>query len=162
MLYGHPMRTRFVSAIAAALAVLPPAVPTQAGAEIVGKAQIIDGNAITIAGQCIRLAGIAAPATQQMCRADGREWFCGQEASFALARIIETHWVYCAERAREADGCVVAVCNLSGRTGPEVNAEMVREGWARATDPAAYGAAEDQARKAGAGIWRGQAGNAAR
>lgn len=158
MLYGRRMRTRFLLAVATALTVIPPA----AGAEIVGRARIIDGNTITIAGRCIRLAGIAAPATQQMCRAGGRDWFCGQDASFALARIIETHWVYCAERARTTDGCVVAVCNLSGKTGPEVNAEMVREGWARATDPAAYGALEAAARKAGAGIWRGQPANAPR
>jgi endonuclease YncB( thermonuclease family) len=142
------------------------AVPACVHAEIVGKARIIDGNTIAVAGQCIRLAGIEAPPTQRMCRADGRAWFCGQEASFALARIIETHWVHCAGQARDtqgagqardANGCLVAVCNLSGKTGPEVNAEMVREGWARALLPA-YRALERQARQAGAGIWRGTEG----
>jgi endonuclease YncB( thermonuclease family) len=169
----------------AALAVcMTLALPVCVHAEIVGRARIIDGNSITLAGQCIRLAGIEAPATQQMCQAGGRTWFCGQEASFALARIIETHWVHCAGQARDAqgadqardaqsagqargtqgagqardaDGCLIAVCNLSGKTGPEVNAEMVREGWAHALLPA-YRALEQQAREAGAGIWRGTSG----
>jgi endonuclease YncB( thermonuclease family) len=151
------MRKRAALAVCMTLLALPVLVH----AEIVGKARIIDGNTIALAGQCVRLAGIEAPATQQMCRAGGRAWFCGQEASFALARIIETHWVHCADQARgaqgagqarDADGCLVAICNLSGKTGPEVNAEMVREGWARALLPA-YRALEQKARQTGAGIW---------
>jgi len=31
---------------------------------------------------------VDAPDERQTCNADGREWRCGQEAGFALARII--------------------------------------------------------------------------
>jgi endonuclease YncB( thermonuclease family) len=124
-------------------------------AEIVGRATVIDGGTIEIGGRRIRLYGIEAPANDRLCGVPA--WRCGQESTFALARIIETHWVYCAERGHDELGGVVAVCRLSGANGPEVNAAMVREGWAvalraQSTD---YVAAEAEARSAKSGLWRG-------
>lgn len=146
---------RIALRIAATFAVL--ALHATANAEIAGKPRIVDGNTIEIAGQRIRLYGVDAPDERQTCNADGREWRCGQEAGFALARIIETHWTYCYERDRDLR-VVVAVCHLSGPNGPDLSAAMVREGWALADRQYAtdYVAAEDEARKARAGLWRGE------
>tara|TARA_R110000787_G_scaffold81651_8_gene176895 strand:- start:141 stop:509 length:369 start_codon:yes stop_codon:yes gene_type:complete len=101
-------------------AVLPAVADT-----LTGKARVIDGDTIEIAGQRIRLFGIDAPETKQTCIAGGKQYACGQNASFALAQIIGRHWVYCHEKDRDRYGRVVAICNLAGATGPEVNGTMV-------------------------------------
>ena len=75
-----------------------------AHAEIVGKARVIDGDTLEIAGQRIRLHGIDAPESQQTCWAGGREWACGREATFALAYETGMHWVTCREKGGDGDG----------------------------------------------------------
>ena len=53
---------------------------------IIGVARVIDGETIEIYGQRIRLFGIDAPESSQLCeRPTGERWRCGQQASFALA-----------------------------------------------------------------------------
>jgi endonuclease YncB( thermonuclease family) len=54
--------------------------------DITGVASIIDGDTVEIHGQRIRLYGIDAPESSQLCvRPTGERWRCGQQASFALA-----------------------------------------------------------------------------
>ncbi len=129
------------------------AVVAQAGAEIVGKARVFDGDTLEVGGQTVRLYGIDAPESGQTCVAGGQSWPCGENAAFALAYATAEHWLRCAAKGRDAAGRIVAVCF----TGPyDVGARLVREGWARA-DPAAspgYAEEEAQAKRAGAGIWR--------
>ena len=76
-------------------------ISSHAHADFTGKPRIIDGDTIAIAGQRIRLHGIDAPESKQTCSVDGREWACGLEATFALARIIETHWITCKGETRD-------------------------------------------------------------
>ena len=60
--------------------------PASAQNLIVGVASVIDGDTIEIHGQRIRLFGIDAPESSQLCvRPTGERWRCGQQASFALA-----------------------------------------------------------------------------
>jgi endonuclease YncB( thermonuclease family) len=134
-----------------AMAALSLATP-RAAAEIAGKPRIVDGNTLALGTQFVRLSGIAAPEEPAMCDAGGRRWPCGQDASFALARIVETHWIFCAERGTDTRGRVLAVCRMGGPDGPEVNAAMVRQGWARA-EGGDYAAAEDAARRERVGLW---------
>jgi endonuclease YncB( thermonuclease family) len=127
-----------------------------AASDLAGRAQVVDGDTLEIAGQPIRLAGIDAPELDQTCTVLDRVWNCGQEAMFALAFEIGTHWIACNERGRDSDGTVVAVCTA----GPYDLAErMVRNGWAlvdeSAADGAGYRAALRQARDFGSGLWRG-------
>ena len=124
---------------------------------IVGKARIIDGDTIEIAGTQIDLFGIDAPETAQFCEAAGRKWACGQNATFGLSAIIERQWVHCQPKTPDNPGRVTAVCRLAGADGPDINAAMVRQGWAMADRraPAPYLAAEKAARAAKAGIWVG-------
>ncbi len=132
--------------------------PVTVSAEITGKPRIIDGDTIEIAGQRIHLHGIDAPESGQTCVAENKRWPCGTNATLALSGMIGTNLVACRERDRDRDGRIVAVCNIAGVQGPDVNAMMVSEGWAVAyrrfsTD---YVLHEDAAKKARRGLWRGE------
>ena len=132
--------------------------PLTAAADITGKPRVIDGDTIAIAGQRIRLHGIDAPESKQTCLAEGRRWACGRNATFAVAELIGRNWVTCRRRDVDRYKRVVAVCNVAGPEGPNINRWIVSRGWALAyrrysTD---YVAAETEARKARIGIWRGK------
>ena len=126
-----------------------------AHAEIVGQARVVDGDTLDAGGQRIRLHGIDAPESHQACTVEGRSWNCGEEATAALVSLTAGHEVRCQERDRDRYGRIVAVCFV-GST--DLNAEMVRKGWALAYRQYAldYVADEDRARQARAGIWRGE------
>ena len=125
-----------------------------AAQDLTGKPLVIDGNTIEIAGQPIRLFGIQAPGRDEACGAGEAAWPCGANAAFALARIIGSNWVSCFER-RRTDWAVVAVCHAAGPAGPDINARMIADGWARAASdaPSAYRAHERRARTDATGIW---------
>jgi endonuclease YncB( thermonuclease family) len=129
------------------------AVPSHA--DITGKPLIIDGDTIEIAGERIRLHGIDAPESEQKCTAGGEEWACGKESTFALARIIETHWVTCKGDKRDRYGRLIAVCYAGGK---DINAAMVRGGWALAYRRYSMDYVDEEAvaRDARAGVWRGE------
>ncbi len=48
--------------------------PITALGDIAGVASVIDGDTLEIHGERIRLYGIDAPESGQMCIAEGREW----------------------------------------------------------------------------------------
>ena len=58
---------------------------TPALADVAGTASVIDGDTLEIHGQRIRLHGIDAPESRQLCRLDGKPWQCGKDAANALA-----------------------------------------------------------------------------
>ncbi len=58
---------------------------TPALADAAGVASVIDGDTLEIHGQRIRLHGIDAPESRQLCRLDGKPWQCGKDAVNALA-----------------------------------------------------------------------------
>jgi endonuclease YncB( thermonuclease family) len=103
--------------------------------ELTGKPQVIDGDTIEISGERIRLHGIDAPETKQYCADEnGKNWRCGQNATWALARIIYTHWVRCEGDMRDRYGRLIAKCF----TGPyDVQAKRVRRPgqWRTANTP---------------------------
>lgn len=135
-----------------------PALPVIGGDTLVGKADIVDGDTIDISGRRIDLFGIDAPENDQLCEAAGRTWSCGQNATFGLSAIVERQWVHCRIVTTDADGRIAAICRLAGANGPDINAAMVRQGWAVADrrPPAPYLAEENAARAAKAGIWVGE------
>lgn len=87
--------------------------PACAQDHIVGVASVIDGDTIEIHGQRIRLFGIDAPESSQLCaRPGGERWRCGQRASLALADRIGRATVSCQPHVRHmAEGR--AQCGLA-------------------------------------------------
>ena len=138
---------------ATALLVLAIALPAQA-ADITGRASVIDGDTIDIHGQRIRLHGIDAPESAQLCFRKDEPWPCGRRAAFALSDRIGNLTVTCDATDRDRYERIVAVCFAGGEN---LNAWMVRHGWALAYRRYSldYVDDEDAARKNGAGLWAG-------
>jgi endonuclease YncB( thermonuclease family) len=123
--------------------------------QIVGVASVIDGDTIEIHGQRIRLFGIDAPESSQLCvRPTGERWRCGQQGSFALSDRIGRATVACQPRDLDRYGRVVAVCFKGNE---DLNRWMVITGWAVAFRRYSvnYVADEDAARQSRINIWSG-------
>jgi endonuclease YncB( thermonuclease family) len=120
-----------------------------------GRASVIDGDTIEIAGKRIRLHGIDAQESSQACKdRQGIAYRCGQRAALALADKIGSAPVSCEARDTDRYGRIVAVCS---QRGIDLNAWMVEQGHALAyrqysTD---YVPQEEAARAAKRGIWSG-------
>jgi endonuclease YncB( thermonuclease family) len=125
-------------------------------AAIAGPPRVVDGDTLEIAGQRVRLFGIAAPALDQLCQHGGQEYPCGRVARAALWDFVGGLDVSCepAGAASARDGVMVATCR-AGRV--DLSEAMVRSGWALADHAATnrYAALEAQAKHARRGLWRG-------
>jgi endonuclease YncB( thermonuclease family) len=143
-----------IQVLAKALVILLAALTPAAHADVAGRTSVIDGDTIEIHGQRIRLFGIDAPESAQLCLTGDKRWRCGQQAALALDDKIAGRPVECAEKDRDQYGRIVAVCRAGDQ---DLNGWLVTEGWALAyrqfsTD---YVDEEEAARAAGKGIWRG-------
>lgn len=122
-----------------------------------GTAVIIDGDTLAMGWprERVRLHGIDAPESEQLCLADGERWSCGRDATRALGQLIGIDPVACEARDVDRYGRVVAVCRIDGQ---DVNAWMVAEGWALAYRRYSmdYVDEEAAARAAKRGVWRGE------
>ena len=120
-----------------------------------GQATVIDGDTIEIHGTRIRLHGIDAPESGQLCMAAGQRWRCGLRAGLALADKIGRRPVACVGRDRDRYGRVVTVCRVGGE---DLGAWLVGNGLALAyrrysTD---YVQQEAEARSARRSLWAGE------
>lgn len=133
----------------------------QALSALRGRASVIDGDTIEIRGQRIRLHGIDAPESAQLChrfprhQSHGSPWRCGQQASLALSDRIASASVTCTQTDMDRYGRMIAVCRAGGE---DLNAWMVAQGWAVAYRRYAsdYEGLEGQAKAAGRNIWSGR------
>lgn len=124
--------------------------------EVVGIANVVDGDTLAVRGERIRLHGVDAPESEQLCAGIlGDFWRCGQQAALALADRIGRRPVSCDVRDVDRYGRKVAVCEQSSE---DLSRWLVSEGWAVAyrqysTD---YVSDEEGARRAGRNIWAGR------
>lgn len=129
--------------------------PPERQPPLVGRAWIVDGDSIRLAGRQIRLDGIDAPEWDQTCTdAGGRSWRCGRAASRALRERARGQTLSCQPRALDRYGRTLAVCRLAD--GSDINAWMVRQGWAIASGfTGIYASEQADAKAAKRGIWDG-------
>jgi len=122
---------------------------------IVGKAWVIDGDTIEISGTRIRLEGIDAPELDQTCiDSKGETWPCGKSATRELRTYVRRFELRCDPRALDRHKRVLAVCFLPD--GSDVNAWMVRQGWALASGfVKMYETEQAEAEAAKRGLWDG-------
>jgi endonuclease YncB( thermonuclease family) len=134
---------------------------------LIGRASVIDGDTIEIHGKRIRLEGIDAPESRQICiaktenkigqvdqfsRQAGHKLACGRRAAFFLADLIGAMPVTCTPDGLDRYRRVLAHCTVDGA---DIGRALMRAGWALAYTKYSteYSADEDAARRAGAGLW---------
>jgi len=116
-----------------------------------GRARVIDGDSLRVAGEEIRLVGIDAPEGRQTCRKGGADWNCGRAASDALRARIGRKALKCDVEGLDKYGRLLAVCM---RGSEDLNGWMVQQGWA--VSYGRYAGAERDARSARRGIWNSE------
>lgn len=113
-----------------------------------GPFRVVDGDTLTIDGMRLRLAGIDAPERRQLCGAAPSRWPCGLVAGKALAARLEG--LRCELKGNDKYRRRLASCRMPNG---DLGAHLVRNGLAVAYG--AYRAEEEEARKAGRGLWSG-------
>jgi endonuclease YncB( thermonuclease family) len=120
-----------------------------------GTVHVIDGDTIALGQQHIRLEGIDAPETDQVCLdARGKPWTCGIAARDTLSSRIAGRIVSCSPSGADRYGRMLAICSADGEN---LNAFMVQEGLA--LDYVRYSheyvGEEHAAREQRRGMWAG-------
>ena len=138
--------------------------------EITGRATVVDGDTLEIGGRSIRLQGIDAPESAQTCLdAAGAPWRCGKAATEALDAVAGGKTVVCRQDPRDPSDLYGRVLAMCFRLGEDVQLMLLRAGLAVAyrryldypggearPHKAAFIAAEEEARTARRGMWRGE------
>jgi len=128
-----------------------------------GVPRIVDGDTIVIdegkggKGERVRLLGIDAPESKQVCKEkNGKEYMCGIESQKKLQQLVGNDKVKCLANKRDMYQRVLGVC-YDVRTGVDLNKAMVDEGEAIAyvQYSKAYLQDEQDAQAKKAGVWRG-------
>ena len=122
---------------------------------LTGIATVADGDTIEIYGTRIRLEGIDAVELEQTCQdANGKSWPCGRSALRALRAHVQGHDLRCDPKGLDQFKRVLGVCFMPD--GSDLNAWIVRDGWALAYGHAqVYRPEQDAAQAAKRGIWAG-------
>jgi len=121
-----------------------------------GQASVIDGDTLEIHGTRIRLWGIDAPESSQLCRGeDSLSYRCGAKAANELDAFIARRPVDCSPVNLDQYRRTVAVCSIDG---VDLAEWLVRNGLALdwpTYSKGKYDNAQRDAEHAGRGIWAG-------
>ncbi|SDS77237.1 thermonuclease family protein [Bradyrhizobium canariense] len=124
--------------------------------DLTGQASIIDGDTLEIHGTRIRLWGVDAPESSQLCRGeDSEQYRCGAQAANDLDAFIARRPVSCLPISLDRYGRTVATCSVGGA---DIGDWLVRNGLALdwpEYSKRKYEAAQHDAEEAGRGIWKG-------
>jgi endonuclease YncB( thermonuclease family) len=123
---------------------------------LTGPAKVIDGDTIVVAEELVRLHGIDAPELDQTFWWRDRCLSCGTMALAALEALTAGVSLRCEVVERDRHGRLVAKCFCPN--GVDIGRRLVLAGWALAYRRYSmdYVDAENEARRARRGIWRGR------
>src|SRR5450759_3166413 len=124
-------------------------------ANLTGVPRIVDGDTLAIGATKVRLEGIDAPETDQVClNENGAHWACGIDARDQLAAHIAGREINCTSSGIDVYRRTLAICYLANE---DLNAWLVQQGWALAyvKYSSAYRQVEEDARVNKRGIWQG-------
>jgi endonuclease YncB( thermonuclease family) len=145
-----------LSRLACVIPLLIFALPANAR-DLVGQVSVVDGDTLDIHDARIRLWGVDAPESTQLCRGrDNRPYRCGALAANSLDAFTRAKTVRCTPVDGDRYGRIVARCAV-GRT--DLGQMLVSRGLAVEEPQYSHGYyAADQraARRAGRGIWAGR------
>jgi endonuclease YncB( thermonuclease family) len=133
--------------------------PALAQPALVGRATVIDGDTIEIQGERIRLNGIDAPESKQLCQNEkGGTYRCGAMAARALDDFLAvSRPTRCEFVEGDRYGRFVGDCLRAD--GASVARYMVRSGFAldyRQHSKGKYAVDEEKARRGKRGLWIGE------
>jgi endonuclease YncB( thermonuclease family) len=124
-----------------------------------GVATVLDADTLIVGRMRVRLIGIDAPEMGQACLRESTDWACGLNATSAVAELLGATPVDCEIYGHDRWHRALAVCY---QNGVDLNAEIVRRGWALAWYPEtgavigpSYDGAQREAEMKAAGIWQG-------
>jgi endonuclease YncB( thermonuclease family) len=124
--------------------------------DLSGQASIIDGDTLEIHGARIRLWGIDAPESNQLCRGeDSIQYRCGATAANNLDSFLNKRPVDCVPVSLDQYRRTVATCSVDG---VDLADWLVRNGFAvdwPQYSKGKYDKAQRDADHAGRGIWAG-------
>ncbi|AQX19700.1 thermonuclease family protein [Bartonella sp. WD16.2] len=119
---------------------------------VTGNAIIIDGDSIRIGDVMIRLVGIDAPELRQFCGTEAERYPCGIKAKEHLQKLIANQFVTCYWDKRDKYQRVLGTCGTEKIKN--INAKMVRDGWAISYYGYTYQKEEQKAKAQKKGIWQ--------
>ena len=130
-------------------------------ADIIGEAEVTDGDTIIINDIRIRFTGSDAPEsyffgkTQTCLDGKGREWECGYAATQKLKELINNQTVRCTDEGQDRYGRTLGICYVGDM---DLQAEMVKSGMAVAylRYSNRYEKEQNYAKKVKAGMWAGE------
>ena len=130
-------------------------------ADIIGEAEVTDGDTIIINDIRIRFSGSDAPEsyffgkTQTCLDGKGREWECGYAATQKLKELINNQTVRCTDEGQDRYGRTLGICYVGAI---DLQAEMVKSGMAVAylRYSNRYEKEQNYAKKVKAGMWAGE------
>jgi endonuclease YncB( thermonuclease family) len=131
-------------------------IPVALADDLTGQASIIDGDTLEIHGRRIRLWGIDAPESSQLCRGeDSLQYQCGAKAANELDAYNARRPVNCLPITLDQYRRTVASCSVEG---VDLGQWLVRNGlaldWPQYSK-GKYDAAQRDAEHSGRGMWAG-------
>ncbi len=122
---------------------------------IYGQIKVIHANVFYIGGRYVRLFGLDAPDSDQICSdANGSSYNCGQAAASWVINWIDDNEIDCYLLQINPSSVDVAVCMWGNY---DIGASLVASGWgvANTDETSIYKAYEAKARSGSSGLWQG-------
>src|SRR5262249_47814084 len=98
--------------------------------DLKGIPRIVDGDTLVLGTTKVRLEGIDAPETDQICLGtSSTRWSCGIEAREQLTAHVAGREINCTTNGFDLYGRALGTCSVAGEN---LNAWMAQQGWALA------------------------------